>query len=95
MFAACNFTIPADFCTLDTCCLEDQGSVHYRPSIAGNLIYGATLLFILLVQLFYGIKYKTWGFLSGMFCGLALEVSGYIGRLWIHGSPFAQDPFLM
>ena len=30
-----------------------------------------------------------------MVLGLALEIVGYVGRIWIHSSPFTQNPFLI
>lgn len=73
----------------------DQATISYRPSIAGNLVYAAVLGVILLAHIGLGIRYKTWGFLTGMVCGLILEVIGYIGRLWIHAKPFEMNAFLM
>lgn len=73
----------------------EQATISYRPDVAGNLIYAAVLGAILLTQIGFGIRYKTWGFLTGMFCGLLLEVLGYLGRLWIHAKPFESNAFLV
>ena len=91
----CNFNIPSDQCTLQTCCLDQQGSVRYLPSVAGNVIYLAIFAILLTAQFFFGIRYKTWGFMVGMVIGLFGEVVGYGGRVWMHYSIFAQNPFLV
>ena len=49
----------------------------------------------MLLQLGLGIRYRTWGFLGGMFGGLVLEIVGYISRIQLHFNPFAKNPFLM
>lgn len=90
----CNANIPTDECTLQTCCL-DRGSVNYLPSLAGNIIYLAIFAVLMITQAFLGIRYKTWGFMVGMVVGTLGEVVGYGGRVWMHYSIFAQNPFLV
>ncbi|KAL9058073.1 MAG: hypothetical protein Q9162_001935 [Coniocarpon cinnabarinum] len=92
--STCNANIPTEQCTLDTCCL-DRGSVNYLPSVAGNGVYLLIFALILLFQLIFGIRYKTWGFLTGMGIGVFGEVVGYGGRIWMHYSIFKQNPFLV
>jgi hypothetical protein len=80
-------------CTLDTCPLS-MAQVHYRPSVAGNTIYLALFGIVFFVQVFFGIKHKTWGFMTAMLFGLLLEIIGYVSRLQIYANPFASGPFL-
>lgn len=94
MAAACNYTIEQYQCTLQTCCLE-QATIAYIPTLSGNAAYMAIFIVILLLQLGLGVRYRVWGFLVGMFCGLLLEVLGYAGRIQIHTNPFDSNAFLM
>ncbi|KAF8846726.1 RTA1-domain-containing protein [Acephala macrosclerotiorum] len=84
----CNQTI----CPLST---YNQAWFSYLPSLPGNALYEALFFILLVLQLFLGIRYKTWGFLIGMVSGLILEVTGYIGRLELHFNPFKKSPFLV
>lgn len=81
-------------CTVDTCPLS-CANVRYLPTLAGNAVYAAAFGLLLIAQLGLGIKYKTWGFMVGMICGLILEVVGYAGRIMMHGNPFDFNNFIM
>jgi hypothetical protein len=81
-------------CTLQTCPLA-CAQVTYVPSLGGNVTYLVIIAFLAIAHLILGIKYKTWGFVVGMTCGLFLEVIGYIGRILLHNNPFDFNAFLM
>lgn len=90
---ASNSTDPGDYCTLDTCPLS-LANFTYVPTLAGNATYLAIFALLLPIQVFLGVRYRTWGFLLGMFGGIALEIVGYAGRIQLHFNPFPFDPFL-
>jgi hypothetical protein len=83
----------AELCTIDTCSLK-YANFEYIPNLAGNIIYLAIFGILLIPQIFFGIKYKTWGYMAGMLGGLLLEIIGYVGRVQLHDNPFKFDPFL-
>ena len=89
-----NYTIPTELCTLDTCSIT-QGQLQYDPSLAGNAFFLALFCFLLLMQIFLGLFYRTWTYSIGLVCGIGLELCGYIGRLQMHYNPFIQTPFFM
>lgn len=82
-----------DSCTLDTCPIT-EAYVYYVPSLAGNAFYLALFAIFLVAQLGLGIRYKTWGFLAGLFGGLVLEIIGYLGRVQLHNNPFVFNSYL-
>ncbi|XRM40785.1 phospholipid-translocating ATPase rsb1 [Aspergillus tubingensis] len=84
---------PSDYCTLTTCPLSDA-YVNYIPSLPGNIFYAATFAALLIAQLILGIRYRTWGYLTGLFGGLLLEIIGYVGRIQMHYNPFKFTPYL-
>ncbi|MCJ1247808.1 hypothetical protein MMC30_005023 [Trapelia coarctata] len=86
--------IPDDLCTLATCTLA-QAHFDYIPTLPGNALYTAIFSLAILLQLGLGIRYRTWGFLGGMFGGLVLEIIGYISRIQLHFNPFDKNPFLI
>ncbi|CAF9943749.1 MAG: hypothetical protein ALECFALPRED_001191 [Alectoria fallacina] len=81
-------------CTVQTCPLS-WAQVQYDPSLAGNAFYLAMFSLVLVVQLFFGIRYRTWSFLGAIFGGEVLEMIGYIARVQMHYNPFLSNPFLM
>ena len=83
-----------DLCTLQTCPLE-IASVTYDPSLGGNAFYLALFALILIIQIGFGFKWRTWAFTGPMFGGLVLEVIGYAARVQMHYNPFKSNPFLM
>jgi hypothetical protein len=91
-----NVTCPWDtsICTIQTCSIE-CGQVKFLPNLAGNSLFTAIFGVLFIVQAFLGVRYRTWGFLVGMLCGLALEIVGYAGRLMLHNNPFNFNNFLM
>ena len=88
-----------ELCTLSTCPLklgnDTLANQDYLPTLGGNSLFAAIFGVLLLVQLFFGIRYKTWGYLVGILGGLLLELLGYIGRIQMHSNPFTQGPFLL
>ncbi|RDW56716.1 hypothetical protein BP6252_14009 [Coleophoma cylindrospora] len=99
--ATFNQTLLQDtsLCTLETCPLILDGyllgEMTYIPSLGGNVFYAIIFALIVLIQVYQGLKYRTWGFLVGMFCGGVLEVIGYVARIIIHNNPFSSDGFIM
>jgi hypothetical protein len=87
-------TINYDACTLSTCPIT-YAYVEYVPTLAGNITYLALFGFLLIPHCFLGIRYKTWGFMGGMFGGIVLEILGYIGRVMLHSNPFDFNAFLL
>lgn len=86
-------------CTSCTCPLELEGEIisfmSYYPSLAGNALLAAVFGICLLVQLFLGIRNKTWGYLSCMSGGLILEVLGYAARVVMRDNMFSDTWFIM
>ncbi|KAL5354407.1 phospholipid-translocating ATPase rsb1 [Pseudogymnoascus australis] len=91
-----NGTILEDpeLCTIATCSLE-YAYFEYIPNLIGNIIFLAIFGVLVVPQLFFGIKFKTWGYMAGMLVGLLLEIMGYVGRVQIHFNPFKFNNFLL
>lgn len=83
-----------DYCTVGVCPLE-WATMQYRPTIPGNAAYGGILAALLVVQLFYGIRHKIWGYMGAVGFGILGEVIGYVGRVMYNRNPFLMDNFLM
>ena len=84
-------------CTLtgpNTCPVE--ASVYqYRPTLAGNSVFIALFAIALIIQIFQGIKWRTWAFMVAMSAGCICEIIGYVGRILLNVNPFSFNGFLM
>jgi len=83
-----------ELCTLKTCDLS-LAHLTYLPSVWGNAVFVGLFGLAIPIQIFLGVKYKTWGFTLAMFLGLALEVVGYVTRIMLHDSPFIKNNFIL
>ncbi|KAI9694267.1 MAG: hypothetical protein M1820_009070 [Bogoriella megaspora] len=83
-----------DDCTADLC-MPQCGQINYEPTLAGNAVYLAFFVLLFIAQLFLCIRYKTFGFLIGMFGGIALEALGYGGRVGLNQDIFNFNWFLL
>ncbi|KAK9482516.1 RTA1 like protein-domain-containing protein, partial [Lipomyces starkeyi] len=89
-----NITMPSDLCTLQTCTLA-QAHFTYLPNLGGNAFYAAWSGLLVILQILLLIRYRIWGYSAAMFCGLVLEILGYVGRIQMHFNPFTRNPFAM
>lgn len=81
-------------CTIDTCPIE-LSFPGYVPTKAGNAFYAIWFLLMLVIQLVLSIRYRTWSYLFGQFCGLVLEIISYVNRVKLADDPFNHDYYLM
>jgi len=99
--ASFNTTLLNDtsLCTLQTCPLVLDGvplaHLSYLPSVAGNALYAGIFGLFFCLQVLFGVRYRTVGYLIGMFCGLLLEIVGYVGRVMMNSDPFINANFIM
>ncbi|KUJ18266.1 RTA1-domain-containing protein [Mollisia scopiformis] len=82
-----------ELCTLQTCDLS-MASFLYLPTVPGNAIYAAIFGIYVIAQLYFGIRYRVWGYMVAMVLGLVAEIIGYVGRIMLHNSPFDNNDFL-
>jgi hypothetical protein len=85
---------PRSNCTLDLCPIE-WSVFQYRPSIGANATFIAIFALLLAVQIFQGIRYRTWGHTACVAAGNILQTLGYIGRILLHKNPFGFNEFLV
>ncbi|KAF2651402.1 RTA1-domain-containing protein [Lophiostoma macrostomum CBS 122681] len=82
------------YCMLGKCPIE-WATMNYRPTVAGNTIYLLCFGALLGVQMYYGIRKKTWTYFVPVSLGIFGEIIGYIGRILLHGNPFIMNYFLL
>lgn len=81
-------------CTLALCPVE-ASILSYQPSIPVSGFFIAAFGVTLIIHLVQGFRGRNWGFAATMACGCALEILGYVGRIFLHDNPFNFNNFLM
>ena len=81
-------------CTVSTCPIE-LSVYGYRPSVPFSAIFVTLYSLCITVQLYLGIRYKKWGFMTAMVLGCVSEIIGYIGRILYYQNPWAQGGFII
>lgn len=71
-------------CTISTCPVE-LSVYGYRASLPFSILVIVLYAIVAVVQLWLGIRYRVWGFMSCMLLGCITEIIGYVGM----PSPFA------
>jgi hypothetical protein len=86
-----NLTLLEDqtLCSIATCDMT-LAAFDYRASLPGNALYAAIFGIYLIMNIYLGIRHKTWGYMTAMSVGLVGEVIGYVGRILLWQNPF--DP---
>lgn len=86
-----NLTLLADqaLCSLSTCDFT-LAAFDYRASLPGNAFYATIFGIFLIMNIYLGMRHKTWGYMIAMCVGLVGEIIGYVGRILLWQNPF--DP---
>ncbi|KAF2715098.1 RTA1-domain-containing protein [Pleomassaria siparia CBS 279.74] len=92
---ATDIAMAMEYCNPSTDCPMEWATIGYHPSMAGNSIYLIAFVILFAAQLFYGIRKKTWTYMSALLIGIFAEAIGYIGRLMLSQNPYSMDNFLM
>jgi hypothetical protein len=82
-------------CTLDLGCPIEWATMHYLPNFPGNAVYLGCFAILLLGQLWFGFRHRTWKYMVSVCFGILGEMVGYFGRLLYNKNPFPLKNFLM
>jgi hypothetical protein len=76
----------------DLCPVE--GTIYgYRPDLAANAFFAAFFGIAMIIQLIFGIKYRTWTYMTAIGLGCLAECVGYIGRVIMNDNPWSDIGF--
>ncbi|KAJ4377706.1 hypothetical protein N0V83_000535 [Neocucurbitaria cava] len=65
------------------------GTVYgYAPSLSANTFFASFFGLALLLQLYLGIRYKTWTYMIAVSLGCLAECIGYVGRIMMSNNPY-------
>lgn len=85
---------PESNCTLDLCSI-DWTVYKYRPSLPANVIFIVLYVIAMLVHIYLGVRWRSWGFMILMICGCIWAIVGYVGRLILFMNPWSFQGFLI
>lgn len=81
-------------CTISTCPV--QLSVYgYRASLPFSILLIVLYALCAVVQLWLGIRHRTWGFMGCVLLGCITEILGYVGRILMWNNPWGNSGFIM
>jgi len=73
-----------------------EGTIYgYTPDLAVNCFFAGFFGAVCLVNLFVGIKYKTWSYMVAVGLGCLGECLGYVGRIIMNNNPYDNDGFIL
>lgn len=81
-------------CTVELCGLEHT-IYGYRPSLAANIALPVVFGLIGLAHVFVGIRWRSFGFMTGMLLGCVAEIIGYVGRILLNHNPYSFVAFMI
>lgn len=74
-------------------CPVEATTYGYYPNLAGNTLFAVIFGLCGLLQLVFGIRYRTYTWMIGVTAGCLLEMAGYIGRIEMHSNPWSSSAF--
>lgn len=81
-------------CTLDLCPIE-WSVYQYRPSLASSIAFIVLYALALLLHVYLGVRWRTWGYMVFMIHGCVFALIGYGGRIILYQNPFAFAGFML
>ncbi|KIX07785.1 uncharacterized protein Z518_02439 [Rhinocladiella mackenziei CBS 650.93] len=81
-------------CTISVCPVE-MSVYGYRPSLGASGALIGLYSVCMIIQIFFGWRYKAWGFMTAMVLGCIDEILGYVGRILMWQNPWDNDSFIM
>jgi len=76
------------------CPVEDT-IYGYIPNLAANTFFAGFFGIALIAQLYFGIRHKTWTYMTGVGLGCLAECLGYIGRIMLNRNPWDNTGFII
>jgi hypothetical protein len=71
-----------------------EGTIYgYEPSLPANAFFAGFFGIALIIQLYLGIRYKTWTYMIALMLGCLAECVGYIARILLWNNPYNDMGF--
>jgi RTA1 like protein len=76
-------------------CPVSDSVYRYRPNLGGNITFMVLFFIALAIQVYQGVRWRTWWFLGAMAVGCLCEILGYAGRIMLWQNPFTFNGFML
>lgn len=83
----------ADCTAVSPLCPVQATTYGYYPNFGGNIFFTVYFGLLGLLQIGYGIYYRTWTFMVALGAGAIMEMAGYVGRVLMNSNPWNQSAF--
>jgi hypothetical protein len=85
--------VPWGCVSVNSTCPVEGTLYGYTPSLAANAFFAGFFGLALLLQIYLGIRYKTWTYMIAIGLGCLAETIGYIGRIMLSNNPYDDIGF--
>lgn len=74
-------------------CPVGRSIYGYYPNLTVNAFFAALFGIFTIINVFFGVRYRSWTFLVAMSLGCGTECLGYVGRILLNNNPFGLAGF--
>jgi hypothetical protein len=85
--------LPRDCSAISDLCPVEGTIYGYTPSLPANAAFAGFFGIAMILNLIYGIRYKTWTYMTALTLGCLAECGGYVGRVLMHNNPWNDMAF--
>lgn len=83
-------------CTaISAACPVEATLYGYYPNLGANAFFAAFFGVAFIINVFLGIRHKTWTYMIALCLGCIAECIGYIGRILMHNNPWDDNAFII
>ena len=82
-----------DCTTVSAACPVEATIFGYAPSLPANAVFLAISALCAIVQVYLGVRYKTWAFMTGLLLGCITQAIGYAGRILMEPNAWNDTGF--
>jgi hypothetical protein len=83
----------ADCTAVSPLCPVQATTYGYYPNFGGNIFFTVFFGILGVLQIGYGIYFRTWTFMVALGAGAIMEMAGYVGRVLMNSNPWDESAF--
>lgn len=83
----------ADCTAVSPLCPVQATTYGYYPNFGGNVFFTVYFGLLGVLQIGYGIYFRTWTFMVALGAGAIMEMAGYVGRVLMNANPWNESAF--
>jgi hypothetical protein len=83
----------ADCAAVSPLCPVEATTYGYYPNFGGNVFFTVFFGVLGVLQIGYGVYFRTWTFMVALGVGAIMEMAGYVGRVLMNANPWNEGAF--